>query len=248
MEQSRPVISPVPVDEYSRRTVRAWWADGLWDLALAGFWLLTGALVYPLIRTLDFPSWTWPWPFITEEHINPLSMEITLWAAGLFFIWIGYIFLAWLLIERVKRRLVAPRLGDVRHKFILPMGRSFGLIFFAVYVLECVVLTALFWKVKGGPHFFSVFGIASFAGVMYLVGLKFNIRRYRWIAVIGSAATVLAELATTNAVYMEGPKNFMDVSPLYGNPSLPCLIWAGILLVSGVITLRGILRLPYAEA
>ena len=48
--------------------------------------------------------------------------------------------------------------------------------------------------------------------------------------------------------FMEGPKNFMDASPLYGNPSLPCLIWAGVLVVSGLVTLRGILRLPYAEA
>jgi len=241
-------ISAASVDNYFHRALRAWWADGLWELAMAGFWAITALWLYPLVQTLAFPSWTWPWPFITEQHINPLSTQITFWAIGLFFIWMAYIFLAWLLIDRVKRRFVAPRLGDVRHTFFLPLGRGFGLIFFAVYVLGCVVLSILFWKVKGGPHLFSVFGIASFAGVMYLVGRKFDIRRFRWIAIIGTVLCVLAEMATTNAVFLNGPKHFMDVSPLYGNPSLPCLIWVGILVVSGFITLREILRLPYVEA
>jgi hypothetical protein len=241
-------VSAVSADNYFHRAIRAWWADGLWELAMAGFWVLTALWLYPLVQTLAFPSWTWPWPFITEEQINPLSTQITLWAIGLFLLWIGYIFLAWFLIDRIKRRFVAPRLGDVRHKFFLPMGKTFGLIFFAVYVLACAGLSALFWKIKGGPHLFSVFGIASFAGVMYLVGIKFDLRRFQWISIIGTVGCILAELATTNAVYMDGPKNFMDVSPLFGNPSLPCLIWAGVLVVSGVVTLRGILRLPYAEA
>ncbi len=248
METTPSPVSAVSVDNYFQRTLRAWWADGLWELAMAGFWAITALWLYPLVQTLAFPSWTWPWPFITEEHINPLSTQITLWAIGLFLIWMAYIFLAWLLISRVKQRYVAPRLGDVRHKFFLPLGRSFGLVFFAVYVLACVLLSALFWRVLGGPHLFSVFGIASFSGVLFMVGIKFDIRRFRWISILGTAGCVLAELATTSAVYMDGPKNFMDVSPLYGNPSLPCLIWAGMLVVSGIITLRGILRLPYAEA
>jgi len=248
MATSQSMISPVSVDSFSDRATRAWWADGLWELAMAGFWAITALWLYPLVQTLAFPSWAWPWPFITEEHNNPLSTQITLWAIGLFLIWMAYIILAWFLIGRVKRRFVAPRLGDVRQKFPLPMRRSFGLIFFAVYVLGCVVLSALFWKVKGGPQLFSVFGIASFAGVMYLVGRKFDIRRFRWVSIIGTVSSVLAELLTTNAVYMDGPKNFMDVSPLYGNPSLICLIWAGILVVSGSVTLHRILRLPHAEA
>ncbi|MGB7539691.1 MAG: hypothetical protein WBM17_14210 [Anaerolineales bacterium] len=211
METTPSPVSDVSVDKYSHRAIRAWWADGLWELAMAGFWAITALWLYPLVQTLAFPSWTWPWPFITEEHINPLSTQITLWVIGLLFMWMAYILLAWFLIDRVKRRYVAPRLGDVRHKFLLPMGRSFGLIFFAVYVLGCVGLSILFWKVKGGPHLFSVFGISSFAGVMYLVGRKFDIRRFRWISIIGTAGCILAEFAATNAVYTDGPKNFMDM-------------------------------------
>jgi hypothetical protein len=240
--------SAVSVDNYSHQAIRAWWADGLWELAMAGFWAITALWLYPLVQTLAFPSWTWPWPFITKEHINPLSTQIAVWAIGLFLMWMAYIFLARRLIDLVKRRFVAPRLGDVRHKFFLPLGKSFGLIFFAVYVVGCAVLSALFWKVKGGPHLFSVFGIASFAGVVYMVGLKFDLPRFRWVSIAGTACCVLAELATTSAVYLDGPKNFLDVSPLYGNPSLACLIWAVMLVVSGIATLRGILRLPYAEA
>jgi hypothetical protein len=247
METTPSPVAAVSVDDYFHRAIRAWWADGLWELAMAGFWAITALWLYPLVQTLAFPSWTWPWPFITEEHINPLRAQITLWVVGLFFIWMTYLFLAWLLIDRAKRRFVAPRLGDVRHKFPLPMGRSFGIIFFAVYVLGCVAVNILFWKIKGGPHLFSVFGIASFAGALYLLGRKFDIRRFRWISVIGTVCCVLAELVTTNAVYLDGPKNFTDVSSLYGNPSLVCLIWAGILVVSGV-ALHRILRLPYAEA
>jgi hypothetical protein len=248
MGASKPLNSPVPVDSYSDRATRAWWADGLWELAMAGFWAITALWLHPLVQTLAFPSWTWPWPFITEEHINPLGTQVTLWVIGLFFMWMTYIFLAWVLIGRVKRRFVAPRLGDVRHKFFLPMGRSFGFFFFAVYFLGCVVLSILFWKVKGGPHLFSVFGIASFAGVMYLVGRKFDLRRFRWVAIIGTILCVSAEMLTTTAVYLDGPKYFMDVSPLYGNPSLICLIWAGMLLLSGFIAVRRTLRLPHAEA
>ncbi|MBN2084692.1 MAG: hypothetical protein JW748_05665 [Anaerolineales bacterium] len=248
MTVPQSLISPVPVDSFSDRATRAWWTDGLWELAMAGFWAITALWLHPLVQTLAFPSWTWPWPFITEEHINPLRTQIALWVIGLFFIWMTYIFLARLLVDRMKRRLVAPRLGDVRHKFFLPVGRSFGLIFFAVYVLGCAVLTILFWKGKGGPHLFSVFGIASFAGAMYLVGRKYDLRRFRWVSIVGSVLCVTAEMLTTHAVYLDGPKNFMDVSPLYGNPSLICLIWAGMIFLSGFIALRQTLGLPHAEA
>ncbi|MBN1440450.1 MAG: hypothetical protein JW929_13660 [Anaerolineales bacterium] len=237
----------VSSDAFTRRSIRAWWADGLWDLALAGFWAITALWTYPLVIALAFPSWSWPWPFITKEPINPLKNEVAFWGAALLAVWIAYIFLAWLLVTGLKRRFVAPRLGDVRHAFFLPIGRSFGLIFAAAYALGCLALAFLFWKARGGPHLFSVFMIVSFAGVMYLVGRKFDIRRYRWIAAAGSGLCIAAELLTTNAVYLEGPKHFLDVSPFYGNPSLPSLIWAALLLISGITAFRRVLRLPYAQ-
>lgn len=247
METPKSLSSSLPIEEYSRRTVRAWWADGLWDLVLAGFWALTALWNYPLVRTLDFPSWTWPWPFITQEHINPLSTEIKFWTVVLLPIWIGYAILAYLLVDRLKRILIAPRMGDMRHKFFLPMGRMFILLDLSLYVLASLLLGWLFWKTKGGPHLYSVFMITSFAVVLFLVGRKYHIRRYPWIAIIGAVLCILAELLSTNAVYLNGPKNFLDVSPFYGNPSLVCLVWAVMMFLNGAVTLRNTLRLPYAE-
>jgi hypothetical protein len=247
METSKPLSASLPLEEYSRRTVRAWWADGLWDLVLAGFWILTALWIYPLVWVLDFPSWTWPWPFITQEHINPLADEIALWAIALIPIWIAYLFLAKFTIDRLKRRFIAPRLGDVRHKFFLPIGRGFIFLFLTVYMLSTFLLGFLFWKINGGLHLYSVVMITSFAGVLFLLGRKYHLPRYSWIAIIGSILCFFAELLTTNAVYMNGPQNFMDVSPFYGNPSLACFIWAMLMFFSGIITLRQTLRLPYAE-
>jgi hypothetical protein len=243
--QSR--VSTIAPEEYTRRATRSWWTDGFWDLALAGFWLITALWIYPLVRTMAFPSWTWSWPFITKEAVNPLSAEITIWTIALFGIWFVYILLAWLLINRFKRRYVAPRTGDVQHKFFLPVGRGFSLIFLGVYLLGCILLGGLFWTAKGGPRLFDVFAIASFAGAISVLGWRFQIRRYLWMGAIGTGWSVLAELATTNAVYLNGPKNFMDVSPLYGNPTLVCLIWTGILLISGIFSLRRTLSLPHAQ-
>ena len=76
MEAACPSTPAFPLEDYSRRAARAWWADGLWDLAVAGFCFLTAVWIYPLVRTQDFPSWTWPWPFVTQEHINPLMKVI----------------------------------------------------------------------------------------------------------------------------------------------------------------------------
>src|SRR4030042_671912 len=219
METSKRLSSTVPPEEYSRRTVRAWWADGLWDLALAGFWILTAVWLYPWVRPVAFPPWTSPWPFITHEQINPSGNEISLWGFALFPIWISYAFLAHFLVERMKRVYVAPRLGDVHLKFLLPLERGFAFLYLATYVLGSFLLGVLFWKLKGGPHFFSFFIISSFAAVLFLLGRRYQIRRYPWIAAIGTAGCVLAELLTTNAVYLNGPKNFLDVSPFYGNPS-----------------------------
>jgi hypothetical protein len=248
MKTPQPAASAFPLDEYSRRATRSWWADGFWDLAMAGFWLLAALWLYPLVRTMDFPSWTWPWPFLTGETVNPLSREITLWFVIMLGVWIVYIVAAKLIIDCLKRKITAPRLGDVRHDFFLPVGKGFALLFLAVYVLGCVFLAGVFWKLLGGPHLFSAIGIAAFAGVLFLLGRKFSIRRYQWVSVIGMILCILAEMLTTAADYLKGPQNFMEASPLYGNPSLICLVWAGVLAISGVIALRSVLRLPHAEA
>jgi hypothetical protein len=234
--------------DFTRTAVRAWWLDGLWDLALAGFWLATALWIFPLVRTTAFPSRTWPWPFVTKETVDPLGTEIAIWTAGLFVLWLAYILIARFIVDRLKRRFIAPRTGDVRHPFFLPVGRGLTAVFMLVYLFGCVLLGGLFWFAKGGPRLFDVFVIAAFGGILLVLGGRFQIRRYYWMAAAGVGASILAELITTNAVYRNGPRNFLDVSPLFGNPSLVCMIWSGVLLIGGTITLLRTLRLPHAEA
>jgi hypothetical protein len=239
---------PVPVETYTRQTVRFWYVDGLWDLAMAGFFAVTAVWIYPLMRTMDFPSWTWPWPFITQEPINPMQTEITLWAAGTLAIWVIYALVAYGIVSALKRRFVSPRLGDVRFQFFLPVERKVILLYLAVYVAGCVFLTWFYLRVIGGLHLYSVFVAVAPAGILFLMGVAYRIPRYRWVAAVGLILSVLLELLTTKAVFAAGPRNFFDVSPIYGNPSLTFLVWTGVLVVSGLIAFRQTLRLPYAQA
>jgi hypothetical protein len=233
--------------EYTRLAVRSWWSDGLWDLAMAFFFVITALWLYPIVRVEGFPSWTWSWPFITQEHINPLHNEIMLWELGIFGIWFAYVVIAYWIVVRLKRRFVAPRLGDIRHKFFLPVERKVYVFFLGVYLIGCLLLGVLYWYVKGGPHLFSVVCAAAPAGIIFIIGRIYALPRYQWVAVAGLGLSILTEMLTTNAIYDNGPVNFMNVSPLYGNPSLPLLIWGGLTLISGCLALRRTMRLPYVS-
>ena len=127
-----------------RRTVRAWWADGLWDMAVAGFCGLTAVWLFPLVRVLAFPAWTWPWPFVTEETVNPMRQEIALWALGMLAVWAVFSFVAYWVVSWLKRRFVATRLGDVRFKFILPIRNVYHGIDFLTDALAYRSLTGHF--------------------------------------------------------------------------------------------------------
>ncbi|MGD8750799.1 MAG: hypothetical protein PVG14_05220, partial [Anaerolineales bacterium] len=71
--------------------------------------------------------------------------------------------------------------------------------------------------------------------------------RYQFIAVIGLILALSLELLlTTQADYMIGPRNFLDVIPAWGCPTLACLIWALMCAVSGLIGLFGVRRDKYA--
>jgi len=233
-----------PLNKYLRRTLRAWWADGLWDLAMAGFLALTAVWLHPLIRVMAFPSWTWPWPFSTQETINPMQQEIILWALGTLAIWGGFAFLAYRVVSWLKRRFIAPRLGDVRFKFILPIENRIYVIFVVSYLLGSLLVMGLLWLTKGGPQFATAFCAVAPASLLFAVGKIYNLPRYQWVALLGLGLSLLAEFFTTAADYMQGPANFLDVSPIYGNPSLTLLVWAGVLLVSGSLALYQTLRLP----
>lgn len=228
-----------------RRTVRAWWADGLWDMAVAGFCGLTAVWLFPLVRVLAFPAWTWPWPFVTEETVNPMRQEIALWALGMLAVWALFSFVAYWVVSWLKRRFVATRLGDVRFKFILPIENRILPIFIASYLLISFLVMGLFWLTTGGPRISSAFCVVAPAAMLFTIGKIYELPRYQWVAVLGVALAIGAEFFTTTAVYLEGPTNFLDVSATVGNPSLPLLVWAGVFLLSGLLAFYQTMRLPH---
>ncbi len=250
MNTSDPVAFPVvPLEEYTRRAVRAWWADGLWDFAIAGFFAVTALWAYPFVRVLAFPSWTWPWPFITQEPINPLQREITIWGMLILPVWAVYFLGANVLIRKLKARWIAPRTGDVRHAFFLPVEKRI----FWLHVLIYTVLLALTSMVcvwfKGGSHWWSLIFVASPTGILYIIGLRYRLTRYRWMAFAGFAISLFLEFfATSSADYARGPQHFFDVAPNYGNPALPLVIWTLVCIVGGVAALRQTLRQPHEPA
>lgn len=235
------------INKQLRRTVRAWWADGLWDLAMAGFLVVTAVWLYPLIRVFAFPSWTWPWPFTTQETINPMQLEITLWAAATLVIWAGYVYLAYQVVSWLKRRFVAPRLGDVRFNFMLPIENRTMAAYVALYLLGSFLVMLLLAWLKDGPRLATAFCLVAPASLLFVLGRTYALARYKWVAGLGLGFSLLAEFFTTTAVYLQGPTNFMDVSPILGNPSLPLLVWAGVLLVSGSLAFYQTMRLPHVS-
>lgn len=242
-QETSPATAGLTPDEYTRRAVRMWWADGLWDFAMAGFFALTAYWAYVWIRVEAFPTWTWPWPFITDEVVNPLEREFLLWSLGIFPVWALYIWGAFKIVQALKTRWIAPRTGHVRFRFWMRVERKVYLFHLAWYVVSLVGLAVLFHLLKGGPHIMSAICIVAPVGILFTIGWLYHLPRYCWVAAAGLAVGIALELlVTTHADYMRGPANFFDVSPLYGNPALPFVVWAGILTVSGAIALVRTLR------
>lgn len=235
------------INKQLRRTVRAWWADGLWDLAIGGFLVVTAVWLYPLVFAFAFPSWTWPWPFTTQETINPMQAEVTLWLAATLIIWGGYVYLAYRLVSWLKRRFVASRLGDVRFNFMLPIDSQTIAAYAALYALGSILVMVLLAWLKDGPRLATTFCLVAPASLLFVLGRTYALARYRWVAALGLVLALAMEFLTTTAVYLQGPTNFMDVSPLLGNPSLPLLVWAGVLLVSGSLAFYQTMRLPHVS-
>ncbi|MBN2389875.1 MAG: hypothetical protein JXR84_04080 [Anaerolineae bacterium] len=242
-------IPAVPLEEYTKRAVRAWWADGLWDFAMAGFFAVTALWAYPFVRVLAFPSWTWPWPFITQEPVNPLQHEITLWGVMILPVWIMYFLGANVLIRNLKAWWIAPRTGDVRHAFFLPVEKKIFWLHMLSYAILLGLTSGLCMWLKGGSHWWSLIFIASPTGVLYLVGQRYRLPRYRWMALAGFTTSLLLELvATGNADYARGPQHFLDVAANYGNPALPLAVWTAVCIVGGATALRQTLRQPHEPA
>lgn len=241
--------SPLSLNTLTKRTVRTWWADGLWDFAVAGFNVLLAGWFYIWVRVRAFPSWTWPWPFITNETVNPMQTQILLWTIGLVPFMVGYSYGAYRLVTLLKSRWLASRQGDVRHPFWLKLEPGM----MVAYVLAClglfVVITWMVQAATDGAHFISTAVISAYGAVLLVLGGTYSLPRYIWSGALGMVACTLVEMyLTSSADFMRGPTGFFNVAPYYGNPAIPLLIFAAIFLVTGLVGLVQVLRkAPYEQ-
>ncbi len=226
---------PVSPTEMTRRAVRAFWADGLWDFVVAGICVLLGILVYPF-TLLRFPMRAWAWPFSTLESRSSIGLMGVAWlllliAVGALFLW-----LSWKVVIRLKEKYVAPYTGSVKHAFWLPIENRVIIWYLIIYLVGGLALSVIFAAFKGGPHMLGIFYALSPAAMLYQIGHVYKLPRYRWIAVIGFVATLWLEaFATTHAPLSTGPRDFWEVSAFFGQPVIACAVFTILLIVSGVV-------------
>jgi len=220
------------LDQLTKRSVRSFWMDGLWDLVIAGMLLIIAVWGLFYIKFVAFPSWTWP--FLQDLGQSIVWMGLLLLVLGL----TVYIWIMWIVVKILKNRLIYPFTGFAEHRFFLPIDpKVFGW-YVILYFTGLGLLYGLFSWIKGGLNMMSIPFIISPAAILFGVGWFYGIRRYLWIAGIGLVLSLLLELfVTTQANYMAGPQNFLDTLPQWGSPSLPCLVWAGLFMISGLIGL-----------
>jgi hypothetical protein len=128
----------------------------------------------------------------------------------------------------------------------MPVDRTVFVWYFILYAIGLGLLYGIFTWLKGGPYMMSVPFIISPAAIFWAIGRVYDVRRYQYVAVIGLILAVSLELLlTTQAYYMTGPRSFLDVLPAWGCPTLPCLIWALMCAVSGLIGLVSVRRLEH---
>ncbi len=226
--------------QLTNRAVRSFWMDGLWDLAFAGVFLLIGLWGAVYVSLIAFHSSTWP-------AFQDLG-ESVVWLGLLFLIavLVPVIWLAWIIVKRLKRRFIAPYTGHAEHRFFMPVDRTVYLWYFLLYAIGLGSLYGIFTWLKGGPYMMSVPIIISPAAIFWAIGRVYGMRRYQFIAVIGLILAVSFEmLLTTQADYMMGPRNFLDVLPAWGCPTLPCLVWAVMSIVGGLAGLISVRRLEH---
>ncbi len=245
---SDSIASP-SIDTFTRRAVRSWWMDGLWDIAVSGFFALIGVYFYYLVQLFAFPSYSWPWPFITEQVVNPLSVEIRLFVLGGALLLGLYTWLSFKLVQVLKRLWIAPRLGDVRHKFWMNVSLKVYLVYVFMLLAGWFIFSGLSQFLLGGGRFLAVICGVAPAAITLALGIAYDLPRYRWSAGLGLLAWVAVEFFfTTTADYMSGPVNFFDVSSELGNPGLPFLIWGGVFLVSGVVAFIRTMQAPHEQS
>ena len=219
----------IDLDQLTKRAVRSFWMDGLWEMACAGMFLFIGLWGIIYLPFVGFPSWTW--------YLRPALGKHVIWIGLLLLVAVlaVYFTIAWFLVKWLKRRLIAPRVGHVAHSFFLPVDSKVYTWYIILYLLGLGALYGIFVLVKGGAYATSVPLIISPAAMLWGLGKVYDILRYRWVAVAGFVLSFVLELSlTTQADYSMGPRNFLDVNPQLGNPSLACVIWFLMFLLSGV--------------
>lgn len=233
----------VDVVELRRQAVRSWWADGLWDFAMAGFFGLMAIWSYVLMRVMSFPSWSWPWPFITDEPINPMQREIGLWMLGGVVLLAAYSYGAYRVVQAIRSRQLAHVQGEVRHPFWLALEKRVWVSYLILFIIVTALYTGINTLVLGEMRYYSVLFTTAPAVMLFVVGLTYRLKRYQWVAVAGLVLSIGLEwLATTSADYMQGPRNFLDVPAYSGNPAIALLVWFAICIASGSIALTHALR------
>lgn len=231
------------ITELRRQAMRSWWADGLWDFAMAGFFGLVALWSYILMRVMSFPSWSWPWPFMTDEAINPMQREIRLWVLAGLMILAAYIYGAYRVVQAIRSHQLAARQGEVRHPFWLPLEKRVLIIYLILFIGATALYAGINTLMLGEMRYYSVLFATAPAAMLFVVGHTYQLQRYQWVAVAGLALSVALEwLATTSASYMQGPRNFLDVPAFTGNPAVPLLIWFVLCIASGSIALSNVLR------
>jgi hypothetical protein len=212
--------------------------DGLWDLAFVSIFLLLGLWGAFYVSFVAFPIATWP----AFQELGKSMVWLGLLA--LIILLIPLIWIAWIIVKHLKRAVISTYMGHVEHRFLMPVDRKLFAWYFVLYVIGLGLLYGLFYWIKGGPYVMSVPFIISPAAIFWATGRVYGIRRYQLIAVIGLILALCLELMlTTQANYTTGPRNFLDVNPAFGCPTLPCLVWAVMCAISGLIGLVGVRRL-----
>ncbi|NIM95416.1 MAG: hypothetical protein GTO18_17100 [Anaerolineales bacterium] len=228
------------LDQITKRAVRTFWMDGLWDFVAAGAFLIIGTWGMYYVQYVAFRESTWP--FLRELGrdsiwLGPLVLVLLLAV---------YFMIARLIVKALKRRWIAPLTGYVEHRYFLTADPRVYLWYFILYLSGIGLLYGLFVLTKGGAHVMSVPFIMSPAAILWALGRMYGIRRYQWISVIGLASTILLELLITwPASYQYSPESFLNVRPEWGGPALPCFIWAILLVVSGTIGFINVRRGRY---
>jgi hypothetical protein len=228
------------LDQLTKRAVRSFWVDGLWDVAIGGMLLLIGVWGMLYVQFVAFPSWTWPFGQEMGGEVVWLGLLILVSALAI------YIWIAWIIVKKLKRILVSPYRGHAEHRFFLPVDQKVYVWYFILYIVGLGLLYALFTWSKGGFSVMSVPLIISPAAILWATGRIYGIRRYQGIAVLGLILALSLELLlTTTANYTLGPRNFLDVLPQWGSPALPSFIWAAMFTLSGLIGYVDIRRLRH---